>query len=247
MSTSLGKLSRASLVELAYERLLDAILGGSLTAGSELSEVALSAQLGVSRTPVREALHRLAQDGVVDYAPNRGFFVARFSATDIAEIFDLRAALEALACRTAGSRSPPPSFTRALDELNRVESKIAEAVTDQDRLDASRVFLEADQGFHRWIVEQSGNQRLIAIVGGLWAQISVFQRAGTHIPGWMEIVIGQHRTIIDHLLAGKIDPAADALAEHILDMKTRVLADIAPHLTVADRPLTSGLNDDDPS
>ena len=238
---------RKNLGSDVYGNLWDWILGHNLHPGEKLSDLRLSEELGVSRTPVREALHRLAQDGVVDYAPNRGFFVARFSATDIAEIFDLRAALEALACRTAGNRSPPPSFTRALDELNRVESKIAEAVTDQHRLDASRVFLEADQGFHRWIVEQSGNQRLIAIVGGLWAQISVFQRAGTHIPGWMEIAIGQHRTIIDHLLAGEIDPAAHALAEHILDMKTRVLADIAPHLTVADRPLTSGLNDDDPS
>lgn len=227
---------RQNLGSDVYGILWDWILGHNLHPGEKLSDLRLSEELGVSRTPVREALHRLVQDGVVDYAPNRGFFVARFSTVDIAEIFDLRAALEALACRTAGNRRPAPDVGWALDELNRVESLIAEAATDQDRMEASRVFLEVDQGFHRWLVEHSGNQRLIAIVGGLWAQISVFQRAGTHIPGWMEIAIGQHRTIIDSLLAGEIDAAADALEEHIRDMKTRVLADIAPHLTIDEAP-----------
>jgi DNA-binding GntR family transcriptional regulator len=223
---------RQNLGSDVYGRLWDWILGNNLHPGEKLSDLRLSEELGVSRTPVREALHRLVQDGVLDYAPNRGFFVARFSAVDIAEIFDLRAALESLACRTLGSRRPAADFRWANSDLDRVESLIAEAGTDRDRLEASRVFLEVDQGFHRWIVEHSENQRLIAIVGGLWGQISVFQRAGTHIPGWMEIAIGQHRTIIDHLLVGEIDAAADALAEHILDMKFRVLADIAPHLTI---------------
>lgn len=223
---------RRNLGADVYGALWDWILGNNLRPGEKLSDLRLSEELGVSRTPVREALHRLVGDGVLDYTPNRGFFVARFSATDIAEIFDLRAALEALACRTVANRRPAPDFAWALDDLDRVESMIAGARNDQERMDASRVFLEMDQGFHRWIVEQSGNQRLIAIVGGLWGQISVFQRAGTRIPGWTEIAIGQHRAIIDRLLAGEIDAGADALAKHILDMKTRVLADIAPHLTV---------------
>ncbi|CAA9551938.1 MAG: Transcriptional regulator, GntR family [uncultured Thermomicrobiales bacterium] len=227
-------ISRRNLGSDVYGILWEWILGHNLHPGQKLSDLHLSEELGVSRTPVREALHRLVQDGIVEYAPNRGFFVARFSAVDIAEIFDLRAALEALACRTVGERRPVSDLRRALAELTRVEAMIAGARTDQERLDASRVFLEIDQGFHRWIIEQSGNQRLIAIVGGLWGQISVFQRAGTHIPGWMEIAIGQHREIIGRLLDGEIETAADALAAHILEMKTRVLADIAPHLTASD-------------
>jgi DNA-binding GntR family transcriptional regulator len=226
--------SRRNLGSDVYGILWEWILGQNLQPGQKLSDLHLSEELGVSRTPVREALHRLVQDGIVEYAPNRGFFVARFSAVDIAEIFDLRAALEALACRTVGERRPVSDLERALAKLTQVEAMIAAARTDQERLDASRVFLEIDQGFHRWIIEQSGNQRLIAIVGGLWGQVSVFQRAGTHIPGWMEIAVGQHREIIKRLLGGEIEAAADALAAHILEMKTRVLADIAPHLTASD-------------
>ncbi len=230
-------IARRNLGSDVYGILWNWILGHDLHPGQKLSDLHLSEELGVSRTPVREALHRLVQDGIVEYAPNRGFFVARISAVDIAEIFDLRAALEALACRTVGQRRPVSDLERALTELTRVEAMIVAAGTDGERLDASRVFLEIDQGFHRWIIERSGNQRLITIVGGLWGQISVFQRAGTHIPGWMEIAIGQHRGIIGHLLAGQVEAAADALAAHILEMKTRVLADIAPHLTAADGEL----------
>ena len=228
---------RRNLGSDVYDILWDWILGNNLHPGEKLSDLRLSEEFGVSRTPVREALHRLVQDGVVEYAPNRGFSVASFAATDIAEIYDLRAALEALALRNVAMRRPVSDFARATGELDRVERLIAEATSDQERRDASQAFLEVDQGFHRWLVEHSGNQRLIAIVGGLWAQISVFQRAGTHIPGWMEIAIAHNREIIDRLLAGEIDAAADALTAHILDMKARVLADIAPHLT-ADKATT---------
>jgi DNA-binding GntR family transcriptional regulator len=67
----------------------------------------------------------------------------------------------------------------------------------------------------------------------------VFQRAGTHIPGWNDIAIRHHRQIIDLLLAGESEGAAEALQFHILDMKVRVLADIAPNLAAADRSATA--------
>ena len=88
---------RRNLGSDVYGVLWDRILSRDLHPGQKLSDLRLSEELGVSRTPVREALHRLVQDGVVNYSPNRGFFVASFSANDIAEIFDLRAVLEALA------------------------------------------------------------------------------------------------------------------------------------------------------
>jgi DNA-binding GntR family transcriptional regulator len=68
-------------------------------------------------------------------------------------------------------------------------------------------------------------------VTGLWAQIAVFQKAGTEIPGWMEIAMTQHRTIIELLRQNEVDAAIAALEDHILDMKTRVLADLTPGFT----------------
>jgi DNA-binding GntR family transcriptional regulator len=221
---------RRNLGSDVYSILWDRILARDLRAGEKLSDLRLSVELGVSRTPVREALHRLVQDGVVIYAPNRGFFVASFSAEDITEIFDLRAVLEALALRTMAATLEPDAYTWARNELERVEALIAEAEDDDERHEAASAFLAVDQGFHQWLIEGSHNQRLIGIVNGLWAQISVFQRAGTHVPGWMEIAIRQHKEIITLLLAGEIDGAANALEHHILDMKARVLADLAPSL-----------------
>ena len=78
---------RRNLGSDVYSILWDRILSRDLHPGEKLSDLRLSEQLGVSRTPVREALHRLVQDGVVIYSPNRGFFVASFSRQDIAEIF----------------------------------------------------------------------------------------------------------------------------------------------------------------
>jgi len=225
------QITRRNLGSDVYSILWDRILQRGFQPGEKLSDLKLSDELGVSRTPVREALHRLVQDGVVNYSPNRGFFVAQFSAADISEIFELRAVLEALALRNVAAKLPVGEFEWAVSELDRVEAMIATAGTDAERHAAAAAFLEVDQGFHQWLINQSGNQRLVTIVNGLWAQVSVFQRAGTHIPGWIEIAIAQHRTIITILLEGRIEAAAQALEDHILDMRKRVLADIAPQLT----------------
>lgn len=222
---------RRNLGSDVYGILWDRILRRGFHPGQKLSDLRISDELGVSRTPVREALHRLVQDGVVNYSPNRGFFVAQFSAADISEIFELRAALEALALRNVAAKLPASQFEWAVSELDRVEAMIGDAKTDSERHAAAAAFLEVDQGFHQWLVNQSGNQRLVAIVSGLWGQVSVFQRAGTHVPGWIEIAIAQHRNIITILLAGRVQEAAQALEDHILDMRNRVLADIAPQLT----------------
>jgi DNA-binding GntR family transcriptional regulator len=219
---------RRNLGSDVYSILWDRILSRDLHPGEKLSDLRLSEELGVSRTPVREALHRLVQDGVVIYSPNRGFFVASFSAQDIGEIFDLRAVLEALALRTVAAKLKPKEYRWARSELDRVEALIGAAEDDEERHEAASAFLAVDQGFHQWLIEGSRNTRLINIVNGLWAQISVFQRAGTHIPGWMDIALDQHKQVIDLLLDGKGDAAAEALEYHILDMKARVLADFLP-------------------
>src|SRR5699024_965428 len=83
-------IQRRNLGDDVYKILWSRILSRDLHAGEKLSDLKLSAELGVSRTPVREALHRLLQDGVIEAQPNRGFFVTSFSARDIDEIFEIR-------------------------------------------------------------------------------------------------------------------------------------------------------------
>jgi DNA-binding GntR family transcriptional regulator len=219
-------IERRNLGSDVYRVLRDRILKREMHPGEKLSDLRLSSELGVSRTPIREALHQLVQDGVVVAEPNRGFFVATFTPADLEEIFDLRCALEAFAMRKVAANDFSREYKRALEGLDRVAGLIATADTDEKRLAAANAFLEVDRGFHSWMVEHAGNQRLTTIVTGLWAQIAVFQKAGTEIPGWMEIATEQHRRIVELLLAKDVDAAVAALEDHILDMKTRVLADL---------------------
>lgn len=218
---------RRNLGDEVYRILWSRILSRDLHPGEKLSDLKLSTELGVSRTPVREALHRLLQDGVIRAQPNRGFFVTSFSAQDIDEIFEIRAAMEALALRTVVIRHPDEDYSWAIEQLDEVEKLITTAKSEEEILAANERFLEADQGFHRFLVEHSGNERLIALVNGLWAQIAVFQKAGTHVPGYTELALQQHRGIISNLRERQYADAIQALEDHIRDMKRRIIADIA--------------------
>ncbi len=222
-------IQRRNLGDDVYQILWSRIVSRDLHPGEKLSDLRLSNELGVSRTPVREALHRLLQDGVIRAEPNRGFFVTSFSARDIEEIFEIRAALEALALRTYLARNPDDDFAAELEELSEIERELAEAETDNQIRSANERFLAADQGFHRTIVERSGNERLAAMINGIWAQIAVFQKAGTHVPGYIEVAVRQHREIIGLLRDRRHDEAIAALGAHIRDMKTRIIADLAEH------------------
>lgn len=219
-------IERRNLGSDVYRILRDRILRQELHAGQKLSDLRLSTELGVSRTPIREALLQLVQDGIVVAEPNRGFFVATITPKDVEEIFDLRAALETFALRQIVHSDHTEEYERALFELEHVERLIRFARTEQEREDAADAFLKTDRGFHSWLVEKSGNTRLISIVTSLWTQVSIFQQIGTELPGWMEIALEQHRSIIQHLLKDDIEAAITALQQHILDMKARVLADL---------------------
>lgn len=221
-------IERRNLGSDVYRILRDRILKRELHAGEKLSDLQLSTELGVSRTPIREALHQLVQDGVVVAEPNRGFFVATFSRTDLEEIFDLRLALESFAMRKAAQQDRTEAYQELLRETDTVTDLIARATNEAESHVATEAFLTADRNFHSWIVESAGNSRLTSVVSGIWAQVAIFQQVGAEIPGWMEIALGQHRVILTHLLDDNLIDAVVELEDHLMDMKIRVLADLAP-------------------
>lgn len=231
-------IERRNLGSDVYRILRDRILKRELHAGEKLSDLQLSTELGVSRTPIREALHQLVQDGVVVAEPNRGFFVATFSRTDLEEIFDLRFALESFAMRRAAKQDRTEDYHKLLEEIDHVTDLISGATNDRESEIATEAFLSADRNFHSWIVNTAGSSRLTSIITGLWAQVSIFQKVGAEIPGWMEIALSQHRAILNHLLADRLSDAVSALEDHLMDMKVRVLDDLAP--TQDETPSTIG-------
>lgn len=220
-------IERSKLGDSVYRLLWERILARELHPGQKLSDLRLSEELAVSRTPVREALHRLVQDGIVRAEPHRGFYVASFSARDVAEIYDLRANLEEMALQAAAPKLSAKGLKSALADLDRVSRQLEAARTEQERMAASAAFLRIDQGFHRWLVEQAGNRRLTAMVEGLWAQIAVFQKAGAQVLDWTEQSIAQHHAMIEALLAGDLPAATRHLREHIDEVKERVISDLA--------------------
>lgn len=207
-----------TVVDYAYEQLWKRVI---MIGGSEeqrLSDVTLAEQLGMSRTPVRQALERLVQEGLVRSDPRRGFWTGTFTAQDIHEIYDLRGALEALAIQLAAPRFSHESLKVHLEALHAVRGE----------LDTHPVlrFLEVDIGFHMLITRASGNGRLIHSLSMLRSQLCMFQMQDTFYPKRMEMALNDHEQILLALLAGNVEEAVDCLTGHIRHAKEGVLADI---------------------
>jgi DNA-binding GntR family transcriptional regulator len=207
-----------TVVDYAYEEIWKHVI---MIGGSEeqrLSDVTLSEQLGMSRTPVRQALERLVQEGLVRSDPRRGFWTNTFTAQDIHEIYDLRGALEVLAVRLAAPHLSQEDLKAHLEALYAVRAE----------LDTNPVlrFLQVDIRFHMLITRASNNGRLIHSLSLLRSQHTMFQMQDTYYPKRMEIALNEHEQILLAMLAGNIDEAADCLTRHIQHAKEGVLADI---------------------
>jgi len=207
-----------TVVDYAYEEIWKRVI---MIGGSEeqrLSDVTLAEQLGMSRTPVRQALERLVHEGLVRSDPRRGFWTSTFTAQDIHEIYDLRGALEVLAVRLAAPRLSQEDLKAHLEALYAVRAE----------LDAHPVlrFLQVDIRFHMLITRASSNGRLINSLSLLRSQLSMFQMQDTFYPRRMEMALNDHEQVLLALLAGNVDEAADCLARHIRNAKEGVLADI---------------------
>jgi DNA-binding GntR family transcriptional regulator len=231
---------RTNLGEEVYRLLWKRILDRGLRPGDKLSDLRLSHELGVSRTPTREALQRLVSDGIVRAERNRGFFVASFSERDITEIYDLRATLETMALRAAAPQLTPDLLRSAQIDLDNVEARLNAATSESEKLDAFTAFLKVDRGFHRSLVELAGNSRLQNMVEGLWAQIAVFQWAGGFRDRWTAAAISRHRSIIAALLDEDLERAAQELRQHIEEVKVWAINELgAAQIDVKSAPARS--------
>jgi DNA-binding GntR family transcriptional regulator len=200
-------LSRKSLSESVYDTLLENILSGALAAGTDINEVALAEALQVSRTPVHEAVGRLAKDGLIVQEPSRRLIVARFTREDVVEIYEMRRLLEAAA---AGRAAP-----RLADPLLRELRAQADAL-DHDRAGADWTAraLAFDLRFHDAVAAAAGNRRLQADI----ARYRLLVRAFCRMTGTRENLLdalNEHRAILAALEARDADAAARLAALHV--------------------------------
>lgn len=204
-----------SLRDRVYHTLKQYIVNQRLKPGSKLSVPRLAQQLAVSRTPVKEAIERLGQDGLVTMLPNRGAFVAIIREEDVGEIYQMREMLEGLASRLAVQKMD----RNLLAELRRLLVRGGAAVRRGDVEAHTRFDLE----FHRLIRERAGNHRLVRALNNLQDQIRVVFRTSATIPGRMAMAIEEHRQILEALESADAKRAEEATRDHVRRIREALL------------------------
>ncbi|NLK08565.1 MAG: GntR family transcriptional regulator [Firmicutes bacterium] len=203
------------LRDIVFEALRDAIIAGQLRPGERLMEVQIADELGVSRTPVREAIRKLELEEFVVMVPRKGAYVAGISIKDIVDVFEIRRALEGLAAELAAER-----MTEAeIDKLEQIVDKTAETAKQLDVVSA----VDMDTGFHEVLYEASRNQRLSGMLYHLREQIHRFRTQSLGRPGRLEIVVIEHRGLVQALRDRKPCLARELAEAHIENAESELL------------------------
>jgi DNA-binding GntR family transcriptional regulator len=208
------RLENLTLWERVHDHLREEILSNRLPAGTELQEVALSKELGVSRGPIRESLGRLAAEGLVTVRPRRGAVVRSLSKREFTEAYQVREALEMMAVRLA-----VPRLTE--DDLARLQELIDEMQEAADREEVER-FFDANAAFHGRLFEASGNRMLQEAYRGLLVQIGRYRLRSLSLRGNLHRSVSEHRAILRAARRGDTARAEHLMSEHVRVPQRRI-------------------------
>lgn len=189
------------------EELEELIFDGTYNDGDRLDEVRLAEQFGVSRTPLREALQRLARSGLVELIPRRGAFVRQPGPVELIEMFEVMAELEAICGRLAAIRISEQALTLLQDANDKCEAAVAQHDSDSYYVENER--------FHKIIYEQSGNSFLASEASSLHRRLKPFRRQQLRLRGRMRQSMAEHKAVVDALVAGDSEAAGRALRSHV--------------------------------
>ncbi|MEF3273443.1 MAG: GntR family transcriptional regulator [Chloroflexus sp.] len=203
----------SSSADHVYQRLRRLLIEGFYPPGSRLVEERLANDLGVSRTPVRQALVRAAAEGLVQIFPNRGAVARSFSVADLLEMYDLRALLEGHAAYLAASRITSAQLDRMEAAATALEESLS--YTFERREDEVHFLVEHNAVFHQTIAEAAGNQRLVAMLNQIVAVPLQFRSFYWYRTEERQISNFFHRSILNALRLGDGDRARAMMREHI--------------------------------
>ncbi|MDU8946548.1 GntR family transcriptional regulator [Ovoidimarina sediminis] len=195
---------RSDLIADAIEGM---IFDGTFADGERLDEVQLATRFSVSRTPVREALLRLAQSGLVEQLPRRGVFVRQPGPVELIEMFEVMAELEAVCARLAASRITDA----ALKDLHETNARCNAAVEAQD----ADGYYRENERFHGILYRQSGNGFLEQECLRLHRRLQPFRRVQLRLRGRLRQSMSEHEAIVAALEAGDGAGAAEAIRAHV--------------------------------
>lgn len=210
----LEPVERRSTVEIVSDELRNAIQYGSLEPGAQLGEAELAARLGVSRGPLREAMQRLVQEGLLRSEPHRGLFVVTLDEHDVADVYTARLAIERAACQLimrSNRDGAAVALTEALKDLTK-------AARRRDRVAMS----DADQAFHETLVRCSGSPRLVRMADTLLVETRMCLRAlQLHYPEPAELV-EEHKALLDAIVVGDVTLLLRLIEVHMIDSIERL-------------------------
>lgn len=212
--------------DLVYHRLWEDIRHGVVPPGSHLTEEGLAEKFGVSRTPVREALRRLAQDGLVERS-SRGMVVPPISPERMREIYPIVACLEGLAARIAAERKDPDVVALLRD----LQEQMRRCFDDGD----IERFLELNAQLHGALIDRCGNASLIATLQRFRAPMRHYRTIVLHMPGRAALSVEEHARIVDAIEAGDAPGAEAAMRAHI-EGSARILSAAFRALDMPPRP-----------
>lgn len=203
------------LREMVYEELKIQILTGAIVPGTRMMEVELAEEMGVSRTPIREAIRKLEKEGLVTIEPRRGAYASMISTQDMVEILEVRQDLEGLAAYFAASRMTDDE----MKELKEIAGKYNDAVSFGSMKD----MIQYDTKFHRLIVDSCNNKILVNMVEQLQEMVLRFRYIYYDNFKRAENMPEEHQEIIEAIASGDADRARAAADLHIDRLKQLVI------------------------
>lgn len=195
----------------AYDEIKRSIVHGELLSGQKLTEARLSEMLGVSRTPIREALRRLSYEGYVSLTPNYGFVINELTEEDMNEILEVRRALEGEAARMAAGKITDSQKKSLMRNFRRMDT-LYELESEEERV---QEFMQLDVEFHNEILCIAGNSRFISIEDSLQDRLYRMRFAYLSIEDKIRECREQHEKILNAILEGNTEAASFYSREHL--------------------------------
>src|SRR5512139_789560 len=220
-STSFGGIQvskRKSLREEVYDSLKKSILHGKLTAGQRLIEEQLAHQVGISRTPVREAFHKLERDELVTRLPKGGFAVRKFTKEDVEEIFGIRSALESYAAYLATLHMAPDKISVLEDKLKESEDALEKGDTDKA--------VQLNTEFHDLLYKSCKSKKLVEMINTFRDYFYRYRSALLHIQDGISSSTKDHRMMLEAMKKKNPRLAERLVRKHLARGKELVLREI---------------------
>jgi len=205
-------MSKDNRKQIAYNYLRDAILNATLAPGTTIVEQDISDVLGISRTPVREALKIVEAEGLVRQIPSRGTFVTEISTQDIEEIFELRETIEILALRVA-------IHDITDNELANIDTLLCSLGPDSPPED----FYESDRNLHDLIIKHGHNRRLVLFLNNINSQVERLRHTSAQRPNRLPNSMKEHLAILEALKERNFNKAESTLKLHLTNVKLSTL------------------------